>query len=89
MNSPKATFQKSPFAKDFANMAEKECFQQAAFYTLLELQFSQPEAMDPQMAAAHAQRITGAKQFMKTLLSICDSKESSPSPVTGNLNHKP
>lgn len=89
MMSPKLMFQKSSWAKDFANVLESEFHRQAINAALLQMQMNSPETLDPTLAGAYDQRMTGAKQFVMTLSKLCDpeSTDRQTKPF-GNLNHQ-
>ena len=89
MLSPKTIFQKSPWAKEFANVLESDAHHQAIYAALLQMQMNSPETTDPTLAGIYDQRMTGAKQFVMTLSRLCDPESTgSQTKLSGNLNHK-
>lgn len=88
MTSPKAAFQKSPYAREFANIAESEAFAQAVRAALLQMQFLMPESPDPGLSHAYHQRMIGARHFAALLSRLCESEPPLPASSFGNLNHQ-
>lgn len=89
MITPKQSFQKSQFFKEFSNILESEAHHQAIFAALLQMQMNSPETTDPTLAGIYDQRLVGARQFVATLSRLCEAETDIKSPQQfGNLNHK-
>lgn len=88
MISPKQSFQKSPWFREFGTILESEPHRQALFAALLQMQMNSPETTDPVLASMYDQRLIGARHFVRILCGLCDAEvQPKQSSSSANLNH--
>lgn len=88
--TPKRDFQEDTKAVGLlADLTDAKPFRDAAKAALLQMLESLDDADDPVKASAAFHRMMGARNFMRSLLTLADQpKQPDSSPVRDNLNHR-
>lgn len=85
---PKTRFQALPAAKSHADLVVNESFRDALSFALLEMQYHEPPTSDPKVAEASFHRLCGAREFIQTLLNLCESPSAAKPVPRQNLQHQ-
>jgi len=87
IQSPKAQFQKTKFARVHAELVLQEAFLAALNAALLEYVHSQVPQKDQYLDACAANRIAGARHFVDVLLNLAEPRTTPKIDDRSNLRH--